>query len=511
MPSTVLHSAARSDAQPRVSAEHRLELENQATSALPVFAGLWAAAVLFHYAAYPNSLIGIIPTVMMLAAVWVLFRPSSLVRFLAMVSLQVAAVAYSYPGGVSNHWLFAAFLNLAILLAAGVLVLSRRERLTPANLFLTFAPAGRAALLVLYFFAVLHKLNWDFLNPEVSCATALYTEMATAYTLPAPGWLMGMLPTMTLVAEFAIPLLLLIPRTRVAGVLLGVCFHAALATSPAHTYSDFSSTVYAGYFLFLPYDFAGSLRKDWSASAFGRWVAWQWDEGWLRHLVRAGLFLMVALIAVNWWHQAHYGPALFTRLAPSTLRTALIVVWCLYALTILAVLLRATWAVPISRNTRPLLAARPQHAALVAVPFVIVPLLLFNGLNPYFGLKTESSFSMFSNLRTEGGQTNHLFIPTETQVFDYQKDLVEVLASSDPVLQGIADDEHALLFPYSEFRNRVALKKRASVTYLRNGQRHEVARIGKDPVLAQPIPFHERKLLDFRLVDTYEEGFRCEH
>ena len=488
-----------------------MELENQAASALSVFSGLWAVAILFHYAAYPNGLIGIIPTVMMLAAVWVLFRPASLIRFLTMVALQVAAVAYAYPSGVSNHWLFAAFLNLAILLAAGVLVLSRRDRLTPADLFLTFAPAGRAALLVLYFFAVLHKLNWDFLNPEVSCATTLYGEIATAYALPAPGWFLGALPTLTLVVELAIPLLLIIPKTRVAGVLLGVCFHAALATSPAHTYSDFSSTVYAGYFLFLPYDFVGSLRADWSASAFGRWVAWQWDEGWLRHLVRGSLFLIVALIAVNWWHQAYYGPAVFTRLAPSTLRAALIAVWCLYALTLLAVLVRAAWAMSLRRVTRPLLAARPRNAALVAVPFIVVPLLLFNGLNPYFGLKTESSFSMFSNLRTEGGQTNHLFIPTGTQVFDYQKDLVEVLASSDPVLQGIAEDEHALLFPYSEFRNRVASKKRASVTYLRNGQRHNVARIGNDPVLSQPIPFHERKLLDFRLVDTYEAGFRCEH
>lgn len=62
-------------------------------------------------------------------------------------------------------------------------------------------------------------------------------------------------------------------------------------------------------------------------------------------------------------------------------------------------------------------------------------LLIVNGLSPYLGLKTESTFTMFSNLRTEGGNWNHLFIPASVGVFGYQDQLVRITGSNDPALQ----------------------------------------------------------------------------
>jgi hypothetical protein len=51
---------------------------------------------------------------------------------------------------------------------------------------------------------------------------------------------------------------------------------------------------------------------------------------------------------------------------------------------------------------------------------------------------------MFSNLRTEDGVTNHLFIPTNWQLADYQKGLVKITDSDLPDFRKLADDGYSL-------------------------------------------------------------------
>ncbi len=61
--------------------------------------------------------------------------------------------------------------------------------------------------------------------------------------------------------------------------------------------------------------------------------------------------------------------------------------------------------------------------------------LVVNSLSPYVGLKTESTFTMFSNLHTEAGRWNHLFIPEAVRIFPYQDHLVRIIASDDRALE----------------------------------------------------------------------------
>lgn len=72
-------------------------------------------------------------------------------------------------------------------------------------------------------------------------------------------------------------------------------------------------------------------------------------------------------------------------------------------------------------------------------------LLVVNSLTPYVGLKTESSFTMFSNLRTEDGRWNHLFIPEAVKVFPHQDDLVQITASNDQALQASTENGQRLV------------------------------------------------------------------
>ena len=45
---------------------------------------------------------------------------------------------------------------------------------------------------------------------------------------------------------------------------------------------------------------------------------------------------------------------------------------------------------------------------------------------------------MFSNLHTEGGQTNHLLFSSPPYLFDYQQDVVQIIATSSPAPRPVA-------------------------------------------------------------------------
>ncbi len=139
----------------------------------------------------------------------------------------------------------------------------------------------------------------------------------------------------------------------------------------------------------------------------------------------------------------------------------------------------------------------------------VVPLLLFvNGMTPYLGLKSENAFAMFSNLRTEGGETNHLFIPVATQVFGFQRDLVEVVDSSDPGLKRLGDD--GLLIPYFELRRILAGAPESAVVYRRGTEKVSLTQASQDASLVTAPSYLQRKTMRFRMVQKAGET-ACRH
>lgn len=63
-----------------------------------------------------------------------------------------------------------------------------------------------------------------------------------------------------------------------------------------------------------------------------------------------------------------------------------------------------------------------------------IALLLAFATSNYLGLRTAGTFTMFSNLRTEGAASNHWILAgNPLKAFGYQDDLVEVLAFPDAV------------------------------------------------------------------------------
>lgn len=139
------------------------------------------------------------------------------------------------------------------------------------------------------------------------------------------------------------------------------------------------------------------------------------------------------------------------------------------------------------------LSFKAAHWSLLVIPAIV----FVNGTLPYLGLKTENSYAMFSNLRTEGGKTNHFIVPVSAQMFDYQKQVVQILSATDPALQKLADNGVALVL--FEFRNYVSKHQPEYIKYLLNG---EMKIYGSSIPASQRAlgenPYVLRKLMKFR-------------
>ncbi|ALI99896.1 hypothetical protein [Rufibacter tibetensis] len=414
-----------------------------------IFCCLWAIASIFHMANFNGFSINLTFFLLTASAIGLMAKPSSTVRLLIFISLQMYQAATDMPR-VSNHWILYTFVNLTILQSYVYLIIKRKSfYIDKVELLETFAPLVRMELIALYFFAVFHKLNAGFFNTENSCAVEFLMLQNNYYNfLPSSKTLLTLNIYFTLVVETLIPLLICFRKTRYAGILLGLLFHLVLAYNPLNGFYDFSSTVFALYFLFTSNSFSNKihtlyLKTIQRKSALKKRLL-QFN---IVNFAVFSLSILFVLFLIN----------VYTRAFQDYFRHVL---WTAYSLTFIIVFVLSMRKKEKSDNTRTFTFA---HYSLLLFPVLV----FLNGLSPYLGLKTESSYAMFSNLRTEGGITNHFIVPVSTQIFDYQKDVVQVVSSSDPFLQEVAQEGKMLVFLH--FRKHVRKNLPANVTYIRNG------------------------------------------
>jgi hypothetical protein len=267
-------------------------------------------------------------------------------------------------------------------------------------------------------------------------------------------------------SEAAIPVLLCLRRTRNAGVLFAAAFHWMLAVNPKDAFYNFSSMLVALFFLFA----AAGPAGDWLARVTTRDV---------RRASRTVLLVVGGcVLAQAWIRRAGGGVDPFLLL------------WMAYGVGLMAGfawIVRGRWRASARAAN---VFALPEPALLV-LPIVVG----LNGLSPYVGFKTEVSWAMFSNLRTDTTRSNHRIVPAGLEISRDQDDLVAVAASSDPGLARVG--QRGDLIPYFEVRRHPD----ASITYVRNGVVHAYARIRDDPRYT-PLPWIARKTRVFRAVSA---------
>ena len=171
-----------------------------------------------------------------------------------------------------------------------------------------------------------------------------------------------------------------------------MAFHYILALNGFY---DFSAMAYALLLLFTPDHFSSVLHRLWVDSRLHRLILRVGNRAGGRAAVipsamlLAGVIVVLLVLSGNRW-QRIFGLVYH--------------VWLVYGALAIVVAIRALLLarrMPLAPLVRPLRGS----GVLVAMPVLV----LLNGLCPYIGLKTETSFTMFANLRTEEGLANHLF------------------------------------------------------------------------------------------------------
>ncbi len=409
----------------------------------------------------------------LLFGVLLMLNPGSK-RWFALLIVTMAVDAWLHAPMSSNHTILKNFLLVAVL-AAGIWHMLKGSQWSA--FFRDVVPVGRVLLLVMYFYGVFHKVNEGFLDPEVSCAVALWRVMPWPIHLLDHPFFHYAAIYGTFAVETVIAIMLIVPRLRGWGIVIGIGFHGFLAFSAFAMYPAFSTLTIALHVLFLSPSQAERIVTGLNYRTIMAWL----------HSWQGYLLLALALPAMAWF--AIQGD--YNRVAG---------VWLLLAIPVLLAILfpgkagAGSNAVP-DENEREFLWSRLGWLNVIGVLFFL------NCAMPYFGLKTAQAMNMFANLRVEGGVSNHLVLPWAPGPFGYVGDLAEITAAT----------EHRLLERYAErgvslvwydLLNRLDRSPGTTVSFVRNGVLYEgqSAATLANEIAATLHPEWMRKWFHFRAV-----------
>ena len=134
--------------------------------------------------------------------------------------------------------------------------------------------------------------------------------------------------------------------------------------------------------------------------------------------------------------------------------------------------------------------------------WVLVAVVVANGLTPYLEVKTSLGFNMYANLVTVAGDTNHLVVRRTARLSSVQDDLLEVIESEDDGLAAYAEEGY--LLPRRNLLDYLARNPGVSVV-VQDGDGERTL----DSSDGVRLPLMVRKLITFRAVDG-EDPPRCQ-
>jgi hypothetical protein len=396
----------------------------------------------------------------------------------------------------SNNQTMGAFFSATVLVASAPLLIRHRFRVWEIDreaLFDAIAGPGRWLLAIMYFYGVYHKINADFLNPEVSCGAVLYRALVAPLGLS--DWALGHWAAIwsTFVIETAAMILLFSSRYKKIGFIIGVPFHIIIGWSGYGYYMDFSTIVMTTYALFLP---AAAPQALLTTAA--KWTGTE-DRAlsYMRGLTIGAVIAMLLYIALrDGWRGLHPHWPTFVP------------IFTIYSFLFYAFV---AWFVPWrATSSLPLFNFKPRFAAFLPILFFI------NGASPYLGLKTENTISMFSNLHTEGRETNHLIHGVLPFGARYQDDIIRIISTSDPeaftsafdTRSGIRTLSNNVGFVRFEFDRILATHPEIQATFLYQGKEYTNDANWQNTYLG--ASWFERTFFMFKPVD-FERPKVCTH
>ncbi|MEJ2004534.1 MAG: hypothetical protein P8X57_06135 [Cyclobacteriaceae bacterium] len=320
-----------------------------------------------------------------------------------------------------------------------------------------------------------HKLNEDYLNPAVSCAVDLYSNISSAYHLMPTGAVMDEITIYsTLLFEAAIPLLLISGRLWRIGVMLAILFHSLLSMHSNVYIMSFSAEIFAMLTIFIPEEALQRMKGVFNkATQLIMSMIKSRDSGILLILIILGaipVLLFFAPVELGTVLKSLFLFGWFT--------------WCLILFLLVARYGKASWV--------------GSKGNILAMPLLIVFPIVFiiNGFTPYLGLKTATNFSMFSNLYINGRENNHLLIDHNYPLLDHSADQVQVISSNQPYFKNLAsNDINITYFELVRWMDEHPDVKDLELTLRHNGEITDFTSLQ-----GESLSWVEKKLLIYRVL-----------
>lgn len=385
---------------------------------LTCFSIFWSFSTLSHLVIWPEWSKHSIPLGWLLCALCILHIVTfgkHKILFVSTVLCSTFWYLLREPFGV-NHLFYEAIVSLAL---STILIIYYFNKKT--NSFNTYfvenaIPLLRTFIIILYFFVVLHKLNYDYFDIEISCGAVLFENLIQNLKLTKFGFVNSIYANNSILfayisvysailLEGIIPLLLIFKKTRKIGVIIGLLFHFLLGFEGLGAIISFTAMMFT--YLILFWDNATTERF---MSLIGAY----------KSKLRVCFVLIIIILVM-----------VYTFVSERVFKETFGIIWIIYSISIILIY------VQISNLKKPSYSL--EFITKNSTYYIFTFCLLLNGFSPYLGLKTQTVFSMFSNLKTENATNNHFFIPETLQIFNYQKEVVSII---DTDMTNLVLEEH---------------------------------------------------------------------
>jgi hypothetical protein len=396
--------------------------------------------------------------VALLAAVFITVRPKNDLAWI-LLSVSISSQVLSMLPRINNHSVLFAILGVGI--AASIIYSKILRRYRSTDWLQENEPFIRLVFLLGYGAAAIAKLNYGFFNYQISCANSIATKVFSWLPFKIPFDSFVWLPYLVSASELFVFFGLLFLRTRPWALVVASLFHFSLSLNYTAAGLAFNPALLSMLVFFLPSSATNDL-----ASVFKKLLLSK-----IAKICLISLYGLALILVLVFWKIV---PLTSSILAPSFF----------IEVTVDALLFAAIIALAIrSRNEK-------IDTKFVSVPSpiasMVVVILVLNAAMPYLGGKTGATLSMYSNLRVEGGESNHFFLP-RLPIKTQQDDLVKIISSSSPRLENFAKKN--ILINFATLQQISSFQVNNSVTYERSGTTYQIPVIGNYAELVKIDPF----------------------
>ena len=322
-----------------------------------------------------------------------------------------------YPR-VSNHSTLILFVNFYLLISLlSKLFTNNYKVIISNNDFLVL----RWTLIIVYFFTGFHKLNYDFLFSDNSCANWYHTKLLFNITnniiKPYPEFVYIISPFLVVILEITESIGLMFRRTQLIALYSFILLHIYLALGG---FIDFAAVCISLMIAFIPANNFKKYHHYFTQKISILFVKIDRINFYVIGVVSIGLIILIERT--------------FNIIQTSNHRIIIFISGLLFIIN----LVYLSWFF-LKKVIMHRIFVWESENLFYKVPYQaysFIALLIFQGSQNYLGLSTAGTFSMFSNLKTEGGSSNHLILKNNPlEIFDFQKDLIYIENISPPYYQ----------------------------------------------------------------------------